>query len=346
MNSLESTQNSREIFPLRLAKGIKDSRINVKRVLICRPNHRLGNLLLITPLVQEITETFPDCKIDLLVKGGIAPILFKNYENIDRIIQLPKRPLTHLLASVRSWISIRKHRYDIVIDVDKRSSSGRLSLGFANSKHKISGDAIESVQSKFPNYVHHAKFPVYNLRHYLSELGYPQKDRPIPSLNLKLDLLEIAKGKVLLDQLVHNKRPTICLFTFATGNKCYSEIWWENFYERLQTAFPQHNIIEVLPVQNVSKLSFKAPAFYSKDLREIASLIANTEVFIGADSGIMHLASAAQTPTIGLFSVTDQSLYAPYNENSVAINTNFNDTDKCIQVIHSTLQHRNIHQPV
>ena len=346
MNSLERTHNFRETFPLRLTKSNKDSQGKVKRILICRPNHRLGNLLLITPLVQEITETFPDCKIDLLVKGGIAPILFKNYENIDRIIQLPKRPFLHLLESAKSWISIRKHRYDIVIDVDKRSSSGRLSLGFANSKHKISGDAIETIQSKFPNYGHHAKFPVYNLRHYLNKLGYPKKNRSIPSLNLKLDLFEIGKGKVLLDQLVPNDRPTICIFTFATGDKCYSEIWWENFYERLQKEFPQHNILEVLPVQNVSRLSFKAPTFYSKDLREIASLIANTEVFIGADSGIMHLASAAQTPTIGLFSVTDQTLYAPYNDNSVAINTNAIDTDKCMQVIHNVLQHKLTHQPI
>jgi ADP-heptose:LPS heptosyltransferase len=346
MNSLEKPRTFRETFPPSLVKSSKDSQSNVKRVLICRPNHRLGNLLLITPLIQEITETFPDCKIDLFVKGGIAPILFKNYKNIDRIIQLPKRPLTHLLGSLKSWLSIRKDKYDIVIDVDKRSSSGRLSLGLANSRHKISGDAIESVQSKFPNYVHHAKFPVYNLRHYLNEHGYPQKNTPIPSLSLKLDLLEVAKGKALLNQLVHNNRPTICLFTFATGNKCYSEIWWENFYERLQAEFPQHNIIEVLPVQNVSKLSFKAPTFYSKDLREIASLIANTEVFIGADSGIMHLASAAQTPTIGLFSVTDQNLYAPYNENSVAINTNLIDIDKCIRVIDSILQHKIIHQSI
>ena len=32
----------------------------VKRVLICRPNHRLGNMLLITPLVQEVERTFPN----------------------------------------------------------------------------------------------------------------------------------------------------------------------------------------------------------------------------------------------------------------------------------------------
>jgi ADP-heptose:LPS heptosyltransferase len=37
--------------------------------------------------------------------------------------------------------------------------------------------------------------------------------------------------------------------------------------------------------------------FYSKDIREIGAVIANTEIFIGADSGIMHLASASLTPT-------------------------------------------------
>lgn len=62
----------------------------IKRVLISRPNHRLGNLLLITPLLQEISETLPNSTIDLFVKGTLSPLVFKNYDNINRIIQLPK----------------------------------------------------------------------------------------------------------------------------------------------------------------------------------------------------------------------------------------------------------------
>ena len=73
MNSLESAPNFRETFPIGHVESTKDYRNKIKRILICRPNHRLGNLLLITPLIQEISETFPDCKIDLFVKGGIAP---------------------------------------------------------------------------------------------------------------------------------------------------------------------------------------------------------------------------------------------------------------------------------
>ena len=107
--------------------------------------------------------------------------------------------------------------------------------------------------------------------------------------------------------------------------------------------FPEHNIIEVLPVENISKLMFKAPAFYSKDIREIGSLIANTDVFIGADSGITHLASAAQAPTVALFSVTDKTLYEPYNDNSVAVDTNVTNTDECIQIIRSIIDRRFIH---
>ena len=57
----------------------------------------------------------------------------------------------------------------------------------------------------------------------------------------------------------------------------------------------------MLSIENISMIQFRAPTFYSKDIRQIGSLIANTEVFIGADSGIMHLASSSQTPTVGLF---------------------------------------------
>ena len=347
MRSQEATNTSNNVLPGK-PKNVGDShpKTKVKRVLICRPNHRLGNLLLITPLVQEIAETFPDCKIDLFVKGGLGPIVFKNYENVDNIIQLPKRPLKQLLRYVKGWTSIRKHKYDIVIDADKKSSSGRLSFLFANSKDKISGNIIEDIDRKYNDYKHHAKFPVYNFRNYLTEIGFAQKDTPIPSVNLKLTSAEIARGKELLDELTDSTRQTISLFTYATGKKCYSESWWDKFYQRLQTEFPHLNIVEVLPVENISKLSFKAPAFYSKDVRDIASFIANTLVFVGADSGIMHLGSSSQTPTVGLFSVTDQTLYEPYNEGSVAINTNIINTDDCIKMIRDIIDRRFRHEPV
>jgi ADP-heptose:LPS heptosyltransferase len=347
MSILKKVNVFRRILTRSLTKNIGSShfeqkidlthKIEIKRILISRPNHRLGNLLLITPLVQDVITTFPDCKIDLFVKGGLAPIVFKNYTNINYIIELPKKPFKHLIRYFQVWTKIKRQRYDIVINVDKGSSSGRLSAQFANAKYKFFGETDETIQLKHNDYGHIAKYPVYEFRSFLTKLGFQENENPVPSLDLKLSLSELTEGKKIVDKIVPNDKKTISIFTYATDDKCYSETWWEEFYERLKTEYQNYNIIEVLPVENISKIGFKAPTFYSKDIREIGSVIANTSIFIGADSGIMHLASAVQTPTVGLFSRNNQSTYLPYNNNSVAINTNTSTIDEWIKIINTIL---------
>lgn len=347
MSALERINEFRRIVTQGLTKNIGSSHKNQKidlskeivinRILISRPNHRLGNLLLITPLVQDVIATFPDCKIDLFVKGGLAPIVFENYKNINYIIELPKKPFKNLVDYFKVWVKIKKQKYDIVINVDKNSSSGRLSAQFADAKYKFFGELDEDMQLAHTDYVHIAKYPIYEFRSFLTKLGFPKNDNPIPSIDLKLSSSERNHGKKIIQELVKNDKKTICIFTYATSDKCYSEVWWEEFYERLLTEYSNYNLIEILPVENVSQIGFKAPTFYSKDIREIASVIANTELFIGADSGIMHLASSSLTPTVGLFSRANIDTYKPYNNYSVAINTNEGNKEDWIKTINAVL---------
>jgi len=315
----------------------ENDHLQINRVLIVRPNNRLGNLLLITPLVQEIAANFPNARIDLFTRGGLGTVIFQNYHNVDRIIQLPKKPFEHLLDYAAGWLAIKRHRYDLVVNVVKHSSSGRLSTQFARSGFKIFGDIDETITSKYDDHRHVAKYPVYNLRKYLSLAGLKPINRPVPVLDIRLSVEEINHGHDVLLDLVHNRKRTLCLFTYATGDKCYPPEWWEPFYDKLREQFPDDNIIEVLPAENVSQLSFKIPSFYSTDIREVASLIANTDVFIGADSGIMHLSSSVQTPTVGLFKVTDPATFGPYGSGSIAINTNETPLDSILETVDEIL---------
>ena len=312
----------------------------IKKILICRPNKRLGNLLLITPLLQEVLTTFPHSKIDLFVTGSLATALFKNYENINRIIQLPEKSFKHLLKYMLGWISLKKNHYDLVINVVENSSSGRLSTQFASSKYKFFGNSDEDIQLRYKDYEHMAKFPVYALRMYLMKMGFTGNDKPVPALDLRLNAFEMAEGEKELKKLVNNEKKTICLFTYATGDKCYPKLWWEDFYERLKTEYPDYNIIEVLPVQNISNISFKALTFSSKDVRVVGAFIANTQLFICADGGVMHLSSSVHTPTIGLFSVTNQNNFQPYNNDSIGINTNNSNIDECMKAINKILSNQ------
>lgn len=317
---------------------VNDADLKIKKILISRPNHRLGNLLLLSPLVEEVSNTFPDSKIDLFVKGQITPIIYKNYKNIDKIIQLPKKPFSNIFKYLAGWVSLRSKKYDLVINANFGSSSGRISTYLARSKYKLFGEYDEKYIQQFNDYQHSAKHPVYNLREYLLQLGAQENRNELPYMDIKLDAEEIQAGGAKLFSIVENNNPVICLFTNATGDKCYSEEWWHDFYNALKQAFPDYNIVELLPVENISKLNFKIPHFYSTDIREMGAFIANTQLFIAADNGVMHLASASGVPTVGLFSVTDENIYRPYNSKSFSVNTGSTSIENIMDLLRKTIE--------
>lgn len=320
----------------------KAKEFRVKRVLISRPNHRLGNMLLITPLVQEICNTFPDCKIDLFVKGKVAPIIFQNYSQVDRIIELPKKPLKEFGNYLKVWFSLKSTKYDLIINVEKGSSSGRISATIAPANFKFYGDDFEELAQKYDDFAHISKYPIYNFRRFLELLNQKPMSGEVPVLDLKLTENEISQGAKDLEAITKDaSRKTIAFFTYATGAKCYSVEWWNDFYEKFYPKYrDKFNLIEILPVENISQLERKLPTYYSKDVREIASLMANCSLIVAADSGMMHLSSAALTPTVGLFSVTSTAMYAPYGNNSVFIDTKTQSQDDIIQAMDAIIEKR------
>ncbi|MDM1072348.1 glycosyltransferase family 9 protein [Empedobacter brevis] len=299
----------------------KSESIKIERVLINRPNQRLGNTLLITPLVQEIIQFNPKVKIDLFVKGKVAPIVFENYPQIDQIIELPKKPFKDLASYIKVWLKIKRKKYDLVINVDKQSSSGRLSTSFANSKYKLFGDEFIADTTQ-ENQLHQAQYPVYQFRKFLELFEGKERKEVVPQQNIQLSEREIEKGKKMLEEITENSsKKTIAFFTFATGAKCYNEEWWTEFYNLFYPKYAEeYNLIEILPVENISMLTHKLPEYYSKDVREIASVMFNCEVVIAADSGMMHLSSAAPSKTIGLFKSEDfMQRYKPYGEGNAVV---------------------------
>ena len=314
------TRNIGRSEAARISGQVEES--SIKRLLIVRPNHRLGNMLMVTPLIQEISNIFPEAEVDIFVKGGVASVVLQNYSCIKNIIRLPKEPFKEFGKYISGWREIRKRSYDIVINAARSSSSGKLATKFARAKYKFYGTDEEEISAKYADYRHVAKYPVYSLRNSLQKMGIAGAGTAMPSVNMMLSVEELEKGKEIVRGLARDSTRVISLFTYATGPKCYTEEWWEKFHGDLKQAFPGVQILEILPVENISMIKFCEPSFYSKDIREIAAVIANTDIFIGADSGIMHLASSSLTSTFGLFSFTDPENYGPYNNGSLSIVTN------------------------
>ena len=303
----------------------------VKKVLVTRPNHRLGNNLLLTPIISESSEIFPNAEIHIFTKGGLAEVVFENYKNVTRLIKLPRKPFKNLIEYFSCWFSILSQKYDISINANRVSSSGKLAIKFSRSNYKFYNILNENLEY-IDDYSHNAKNPVYNLRFQVKN-KIDRSEITIPKLDIKLRDYEIKNGEKLLKSMFRNQKPTISIFTFATGDKCYSEDWWKELYSKIKNFENDFNILEILPAENVSQIDFAAKSYYSRDIREIASVMSNVKIFIGADSGMMHLAHASNVLTIGLFKVTEPEFYGVYGDNNISVDTNIINSDNIISII-------------
>jgi ADP-heptose:LPS heptosyltransferase len=303
-------------YPLK--KG--NNNLVIKKVLVNRPDHRLGNQLLITPLIQEIENQFPGVEIYLFTKGKLSKVIFKYYNSTIKFYILPKNQFYKPIKYLSVWFKIIFSRFDLCINCETKSFSGRISTMLPISKYKINHEFDYNLWDFDKENVQHiAKKAIIDFRIYFNL----PLNKSIPKLNLKLTSTEIDKGKVILETAKQNNSlKTICIYTNATKNKCFNETWWQCFMAEIELQKIEFEIIELLPIEYLSKVEFKYPTIYSTDIREMASVIENVDYFITGDCGVMHLASATNTKTIGLFKFDNITKYQPYGNSNCAIQTN------------------------
>ena len=75
-------------------------------------------------------------------------------------------------------------------------------------------------------------------------------------------------------------------------------------------------------------------------LPEAAAVLQRASLFIGNDSGLMHLSAAAGAPTIGLFGPTDASTYGPAGPLATAVVGVSMDAITVAQVVEAVTQMR------
>lgn len=303
----------------------------VRRILVCRPNHRLGNLLLLTPLIAELERVFPNAEVDVVLAGDEGE-LFRAFRNVKHVYSLSRRMVRHPIATLRIARQIRRAKYDLAIDPCQASQSGRLLVAWANAKYVVgvprSGapadpETVAVMRCAPP---HMAQWPVYLLRNVFGRKSSGM-NHGIPALDVRLAPAERHRARTLLDNLLNvegKPLPSVIIGVFAeaTGAKRYSPEWWHRFIREVQSHHPDYAILEIAPPDGRPRLATGFPCFSSPSPRGVAAMISNMTCFVSADCGVMHLASASGTPTVGLFSVTDALKYEPYGHGSRAFITN------------------------
>lgn len=288
-------------------------------ILVCRVNKRLGNTLFVTPLLRALSASFPRASIDVLVLNPAHGRLLADLPGVREVICVPLS-LHRFPAFV---LRLRRRRYDLAIDPSVNATSNRIAISLCRSRLKLGFASRE----QWVRLTHAARIP-RDESHQARQAVRLLHEGIQGTEHHAFERLEVRPGRearvnasqrlaAALDD--PGRGPVLGFFTNASGNKQFPAHWWREWVEAIRSHANAPQLLQVLPPGVNEALLPDVPALSIPEPDRLAALLAAFNAFVAADSGPMHLAAAADTPTIGLFRATSPQDYAPLGRDCVAL---------------------------
>ena len=290
----------------------------------------IGDLVLATPAIDALREAKPEAEIDLLASAHAAPVVPGNL--VNRIITMQKGAYSGSRAlfspeNLRKLTSLRARRYDAIVffhhftlraGVFKfrmivRLSGARRVYGLKN--HNIDF-LTEYVLDEGFGAKHEAQY-------WLDVAGLLGADTRARPARVHREPLAIAAADDPEDS------PAKCVVIHAgSGGYSPARRWpGERFAEVARHLHAKHRAEIVLVGQvgddsgEVARmLDFPVRNLVGKtNLPQLADVIHSADLFIGADSGVMHIAAAVGTPVVSIFGPSNNQAWHPWAPNGTSV---------------------------
>ena len=260
---------------------------------------RIGDAIMNMGVLDHLITTHPDARITVGC-GPLAAPLFRAIPEVERVIVMKKQKGGgHWL---KLWRESVGHRWDMVVDL-----RGSLTSWFLWAGQRF---------VKRPN-------PRAGVRHRVEEAAEVLRLGAAPGTRLWID----AAGEARADAELPQGQTVLALSPAASA--VFKEWAPERFSELALRLTAEDGLLPGAAIAIFGGPGDEARAQAVKagleartvidltgqlDLVEAAACLKRAALFVGNDSGLMHMAAAAGTPTLGLFGPTDERLYAPWGE--------------------------------
>lgn len=291
----------------------------------------MGDVLNITPALRALRQSFPRARLDALVNPHTAMIL-QDSGLVDEIILFPKTRFEGVAALMptawpqltRHLKSLRARNYDTVVNFH------HLTTRFGRAKQRtlvraIGASTVVGLDNGYGGWLTHPVEDrgfgvIREVAYWLAlarELGATTTDL---SLHLPLNDAEQARADDLLAAAGLTNQPFMVIHPGSGGYSLARRWDAVNFAGLAAALHRRHNLPAVL-VGTAEDDAAAVLAAGSSPLvdfsgrtsfRELSGVLRRARIFVGADSGVMHLAAAARTSVVAIFGPTNHRAWAPW----------------------------------
>ena len=258
-------------------------------------NTRIGDAILTTGLIEALHAEDPDVRWTV-VAGPVAAPLFTETPFVDRVI-----PLTKLRLSVHwvlLWSRLVATRWDTVIDLRGSAISRLLPARRRFIRRSIRSDHRHKVVQAAAVIGREASPPSPRLHVCQATRATMLARLPAaPLLALSPSANRVGKTWPL--------ERFIALVDSLTAPGGALDGWSVAVLGGPDEAAAARSLIEALPGRDIRDVTGEA-------LLPTAALLEQARLFVGNDSGLMHMAAAMGCPVVALFGPTDERLYGPW----------------------------------
>jgi ADP-heptose:LPS heptosyltransferase len=263
---------------------------------------RIGDAVLSTGLLDHLMRAHPEARFTI-VCGRVAEGVFRRMPRLERLIAVEKR--RYSLHWLEIWGALAFTRWDLVVDL---RASAIAWLLWTRARKIIQG----------------GRRPGHRLTHLAALLGVDPPPLPV--------IWTAPEDNARAATLLPEGQPWLVLGPTANWHR---KVWpAERFIElALSLTAPGGSLpgagIAILGGPGDQERSMATPVLTALpqaldlvgklDLPEVAAVLARAAMFIGNDSGLMHLAAAAGAPTLGLFGPTPSDEYGPAGPKASAV---------------------------
>lgn len=315
--------------------------VKTPRILLVRPDH-LGDMLLVTPVLDALKARMPDAHITMMV-GPWSSEIVARHPAIDRIItcpfpgfqRAPQKALAPYILLFKVARQLARQHYDLAINLRPDFWWGPALLYLARVPRRVGyalapGKPFLSHALPFPSPEHATRS---NLR--LASAGLALLDaqplaEPFTPAAYPLRFEPKPEERLWIAQRLHKEgidaeTPVVVIHP---GSGAAVKLWraeaWSDIANTLPrtltTAAPARIILTgskgEQPLLTEIARGMETPPLIVSDatVGQLAALLGRAMLVLGVDSGPLHLAVAQGTPTVAIFGPTDVRIFGPWGE--------------------------------
>ncbi len=303
------------------------------KILILRLS-AVGDVLRTLPAVMALRKHLPSSHIAWVVEEP-SKTLLESQPEIDQVILLPRKRWTEGMKSIgKAWetfkeigqfvLELRKEKFDFVLDFHGIIKSGMISF-LSGSPKRIGYDRKSSKEGNFLLSNIKVQLPKEKISRYqrnfalLKGVGLEVKDFDARLHIPQRDKEYIESFLVKLNPPL--RRPSIAIHA-GTNPKAVFKRWMPGHYAQLADRLIRelHATVifswgpeELESVEAIRKEMTEQSVLgpETESLTQLGELFKHCDLYLGGDTGPMHIASLMGTPVLVIYGPTDPVLHEP-----------------------------------